>query len=68
MPAFAVAVVLLLFTYFVPVGGAIIGVLGLVGVVVRVPRQGWTPLTWVCLGAAIGAAVVWILIGLHAAF
>ena len=68
MPAFAVAVLVLLFTYFVPVGGAILGVLGLATVIVRARRQGWTPLTWVCLGAAIGAAVVWLLIGLHAAF
>lgn len=68
MPAAPVAVVLLLFTYFVPLGGAIVGALGLVAAVVRAARYGWTPLTWVCLGAAIGAAIVWLLIGLHAAF
>ncbi|MFT4084501.1 MAG: hypothetical protein QM638_18145 [Nocardioides sp.] len=65
MPAFAMAVVLALFTYFVPLAGAVIGALALVGVIVRAPRRGWTPLTWVCLGTAIGAAVIWALIALH---
>lgn len=68
VPALAVATIMLLVTYFVPVGGAIIGVLGLIGLVVRVPRQGWTLLTWACLGAVVGAGIVWALIGLHAAF
>lgn len=68
MPAFPAAVMVLLLHYYVLPVGVLAAVAGLVGLVVRGRRRPWTPLTWLCLGALVGAAVFWAYAGIVTAF
>lgn len=68
MPAFASAAVTLMVTFVVPLLGSVLTLAAVAVLAVRLPRRQWTPLTWLCLGALIGSAVFWILVGVNATF
>jgi len=68
MPAFPIAIiVLLLHYYFLPLG-VLATLVGLIGLVMGMRARPWRLRTWLSLGAVIGALLFWIYAGLVAAF
>ncbi|MEX0427848.1 hypothetical protein AB3X52_09470 [Nocardioides sp. DS6] len=68
MPAFPVAVVVLLLHYYLLPLGVLAAVVGLVGVVVGGRSRPWRLRTWLALGAVIGAVLFWVYLGLVTVF